>query len=96
MGATVAQTMAANQRAQDALDRENYRRLLEEDRQRRAALAERRTDAAISQGAQRINISRDREARQAAGSSSKGVGKLDNRYEYRMGPNGQIQRRLKQ
>lgn len=95
MGMTVAQGQTRDQSAIDA-DRLNV------DRERRAEMAEMRAeiarnraeamtrqgDARLAQGAERIGIARQRAQRAGGGA--------DPRYEYRMTPDGRVQRRLKQ
>ncbi|WP_066803347.1 hypothetical protein [Sphingomonas asaccharolytica] len=95
MGMTVSQALTRKRADESASALSDYRSQVQNDRERRtgiyadrSAATTRQGDARLSQGAQRIDISRTNAARRSAGGDS-------DKYEYRIGPNGQIQKRLK-
>ncbi|WP_129340617.1 hypothetical protein [Sphingomonas desiccabilis] len=104
MGMTVSQALTRQQAKDNAAALQDYRQDVQADRTARTGIYRDRSiattaqgaqriaqgDARIAQGAQRLAISK---TKGSGGGSSRGG--LDNRYEYRIGPNGQVQKRLK-
>jgi hypothetical protein len=96
MGMTVSQAMTRRQAADNAADLADYRGDIQRDRETRTGIYRDRSTALTSQGAARIGQAGERIAISKAKGSGKGSGGSGGgQYEYRMGPNGRIQKRLK-
>ena len=107
MGMNVSQTMTREQAAANAKAQDAYRKTLAADRAERTRLAAQRTatlerqgdariqqgEARVAQGASRLEISRANAGRSRSGGRSSSSAKPQ--YEYRYGPNGELQRRRK-
>lgn len=101
MGMTVSQGLTRQRADQNADNLQDYRKDIQADRETRtgiyrdrAAATTAQGNARLAQGAQRIAISKAKGSG-GGGKGSKSSGGLDPRYDYRMGPNGVMQKRLK-
>lgn len=95
MGMTVSQALTRQRADESADDLERYRAGVQADRQRRTGIYEDRSTALTRQGDQRIGQAQQR----ITITRSKGPGRSSassDQYEYRIGPDGQLQRRRKQ
>jgi len=102
MGMTVSQAQTRQRADQNADNLQDYRKDIQEDRQTRtgiyrdrAAATTAQGNARLAQGAERISISKAKGSGGGGKGGSKSSGGLDPRYDYRMGPNGVMQKRLK-
>lgn len=101
MGMTVSQGLTRQRADQNAANLQDYRKDIQEDRKERTGIYRERAaattaqgNARLAQGAERISISKAKGSG-GGGKGSKSSGGLDPRYDYRMGPNGVMQKRLK-
>ena len=101
MGMTVSQSMTRQRADQNADNLQDYRKDIQQDRQERtgiyrdrAAATTAQGNARLAQGQQRIAISKTKGSGGGGKGGSKSGG-LDPRYDYRIGPNGVMQKRLK-
>lgn len=102
MGMTVSQAQTRQRADQNADNLQDYRKDIQADRQTRtgiyrdrAAATTAQGNARLAQGAQRISISQAKGSGGGGKGGSKASGGLDPRYDYRMGPNGVMQRKPK-
>lgn len=101
MGMTVAQGQTRAQAASNASDMRDNRANIQRDRETRTGIYRDRSEATTQQGAARVAQGASRLAITQANAGRKGSGGgrsksgLDPRYEYRVSPDGRVQKRLK-